>query len=186
MDGETAATLRDINLSQHFILQDRGNTVTKGGAGEIRVQSVLVMKEYWNNPSGTQEAIQNDFLLTGDVGRIGDNGHLLVVDRLKDIIVSGAENISSLEIESVLMQHPAIADVAVIGSPDEKRGEIVVAVIVANSALDTSEIGNFSRKYLSGFKLSKKILFTDTIPRNAGRKILKKQPRKMYAERSLG
>ncbi|WP_415242236.1 AMP-binding protein [Zhongshania sp.] len=172
----TAIKLTDID----------GNTVTKGGAGEICVQSDLVMKEYWNNPSGTQEAIQNDFLLTGDVGQIGDSGHLFVVDRLKDIIVSGGENISSLEIESVLMQRPAIADVAVIGSPDEKWGEIVVAVIFANSAIDTSEIGDFSRKYLSGFKLPKKILFTDTIPRNAGGKILKKQLRKMYTEPSLG
>lgn len=139
------------------------------------------MKEYWNNLSGTQEAIQNDFLLTGDIGRFDDRGYLFVVDRLKDIIVSGGENISSLEVESVLMQHPAVSDVAVIGSPDEKWGEVVVALIVASSNIDTSEIGDFSRKHLSGFKLPKKILFTDSIPRNAGGKILKNQLRKMYA-----
>lgn len=157
-----------------------GSEVAQGQVGEIRVQSNLVMKEYWNNPQATEQSLQEGFLLTGDMGRIDSRGHLFVVDRLKDIIVSGGENISSLEVESVLMQHPAVVDSAVIGAPHEKWGEIVLALLVVNSQLDVSEITDFTRKYLSGFKIPKSIIFVDRIPRNAGGKILKKNLREMY------
>lgn len=158
------------------------NSVANGEVGEICVQSDLVMKEYWNNSKATSETIQNGFLLTGDIGRFDDRGYLFVVDRLKDIIVSGGENIASLEVESVLMQHPAVIDAAVIGAPHEKWGEIVLALLVVNTDIDASEISDFSRKYLSGFKIPKCIVFIDSIPRNAGGKILKRKLREIYAQ----
>jgi long-chain acyl-CoA synthetase len=163
---------------------NEGNSVANGEVGEIRVQSDLVMKEYWNNSKATNETIQNRFLLTGDIGRFDDRGYLFVVDRLKDIIVSGGENIASLEVESVLMQHPAVVDAAVIGAPHEKWGEIVLALLVVNTDIDASEISDFSRKSLSGFKIPKCIVFIDSIPRNAGGKILKRKLREIYASPS--
>tara|TARA_R110001592_G_scaffold81854_1_gene242806 strand:+ start:82 stop:984 length:903 start_codon:yes stop_codon:yes gene_type:complete len=159
-----------------------GNPVGNGEVGEIRVQSDLVMKEYWNNPSATKESLQDSYLLTGDIGRLDERGYLFVVDRLKDIIVSGGENIASLEVESVLMQHPAVTDAAVIGAPHEKWGEIVLALLVVNRDIDASEISDFSRQYLSGFKIPKCIVFIDSIPRNAGGKILKRKLREIYAQ----
>lgn len=158
-----------------------GSEVAQGEVGEIRVQSDLVMKEYWMNTEATEEAIQNGFLLTGDIGRIDSRGYLFVVDRLKDVIVSGGENISSLEVESVLMQHPAVADAAVIGAPHEKWGEIVLALLVVTTQVNASEITEFSRKYLSGFKAPKLVIFVDSIPRNAGGKILKRKLRELYS-----
>ncbi|WP_339677395.1 AMP-binding protein [uncultured Zhongshania sp.] len=158
-----------------------GSEVAQGEIGEIRVKSDLVMKGYWNNPEATNEAIQNGYLLTGDIGRIDERGYLFVVDRLKDIIVSGGENISSLEVESVLMRHPAVADAAVIGAPHEKWGEIVLALLVVKSQVNASEISEFTREYLSGFKVPKLIVFIDSIPRNAGGKILKRKLRESYA-----
>ena len=159
-----------------------GNPVGNGEVGEIRVRSDLVMKGYWNNPAATEESIQDAYLLTGDIGRLDERGYLFVVDRLKDIIVSGGENIASLEVESVLMQHPAVADAAVIGAPHEKWGEIVVAILVVNTEVDASDISNFARIYLSGFKIPKCIVFIDSIPRNAGGKILKRKLREIYAQ----
>ncbi|GAA4095063.1 class I adenylate-forming enzyme family protein [Zhongshania borealis] len=159
-----------------------GDSVGNGKVGEIRVRSDLVMKEYWNNPEATEESIQDGYLLTGDIGRVDERGYLFVVDRLKDIIVSGGENIASLEVESVLMQHPAVADAAVIGAPHERWGEIVVAILVVNTEVDASDISNFARIYLSGFKIPKCIVFIDCIPRNAGGKILKRKLREIYAQ----
>ncbi|CAA0092551.1 Long-chain-fatty-acid--CoA ligase FadD13 [Zhongshania aliphaticivorans] len=163
------------------IIDYDGNAVKQGDVGEIRVRSDLVMKEYWNNSKATKESIQDGYLLTGDIGRIDDRGYLFVVDRLKDIIVSGGENIASLEVESVLMQHPAVTDAAVIGAPHEKWGEIVLALLVVNTDVDTAEINEFTRRYLSGFKVPKCILFIDSIPRNAGGKILKRKLRDTYS-----
>jgi acyl-CoA synthetase (AMP-forming)/AMP-acid ligase II len=161
-----------------------GSQVAQGEVGEIRVKSDLVMKEYWNNPDATDEAIQNGFLHTGDIGRIDSRGYLFVVDRLKDIIVSGGENISSLEVESALMQHPLVADAAVIGAPHEKWGEIVIALLVVKSQVSESEMMVFSRKHLSGFKAPKLVIFVDSIPRNAGGKILKRKLRELYGTSS--
>jgi acyl-CoA synthetase (AMP-forming)/AMP-acid ligase II len=164
------------------LCDSEGNSVGQGEVGEIRVRSDLVMKEYWNNPGATEESIQDAYLLTGDIGRLDERGYLFVVDRLKDIIVSGGENIASLEVESVLMQHPAVDDAAVIGSPHEKWGEIVLALLVVNRKIYASEISDFSRQYLSGFKIPKSIIFIDSIPRNAGGKILKRKLREIYAD----
>ena len=163
------------------ILDGAGNDLPKGEVGEVAIRSVTCMAGYWNLPEATAEAMTTDgYLRTGDAGYLDDDGYLFIVDRVKDMIVSGGENVYPAEVEAVLRTHPAIADVAVIGVPDERWGEAVKAVVVANGQLDPAQVIHWAREQLAGYKLPKSIDVVDALPRNAGGKVLRRELRAPY------
>lgn len=153
--------------------------------GEIEVRGPQVMKGYWNDAAATAEAIDDDgWFRTGDVGYLDADGYLYIHDRVKDMIVSGGENIYPAEVENVLMSHPAIADVAVIGVPDEKWGETAKAVVVLapDADLAPEELIAFAKQHLATFKCPTSMEVVDVLPRNPSGKILKKDLRAPYWE----
>lgn len=163
------------------ILDSEGRALPAGEVGEVAIRSVTCMAGYWNLPDATAEAMTPDgFLLSGDAGYLDADGYLFVVDRVKDMIVSGGENVYPAEVEAVLRHHPAIADVAVIGVPDERWGEAVKAVVVAKGLLDAAEVIGWAREQLAGYKLPKSIDVVDALPRNAGGKVLRRELRAPY------
>ena len=153
--------------------------------GEILVRGQQVMKGYWNNPDATREAIDVDgWFRSGDIGYLDADGYLYIHDRVKDMIVSGGENIYPAEVENVLRSHPAIADVAVIGVPSEKWGESPKAIVVLQPEAepDADGIIAFARERLAKYKCPASVDFIDVLPRNPSGKILKKDLRAPYWE----
>lgn len=164
---------------------DTSKDVAVGDVGEIWLRSVQVMKGYWKMPEATAEVIvEGGWFRSGDVGYLDKEGYCYIYDRVKDMIVSGGENIYPAEVENALMGHPAVADVAVIGVPDEKWGEVPKAVIVRNkdATVTEGEILEFARTKLAGFKCPKSVDWADALPRNPTGKILKKDLRAPYWE----
>jgi long-chain acyl-CoA synthetase len=163
-----------------------GNDVPAGQVGELWTRSHQNMAGYWNNPAATSEAITPDgWFRTGDAGFLDEEGFVFLHDRVKDMIVSGGENVYPAEVENVLAKHPAVADVAVIGVPDEKWGEAVKAIVVpADSAVDPADIEAtliaFARESLAGYKLPKSVDIAEALPRNPSGKILKRELREPY------
>jgi len=153
--------------------------VAAGDAGEIVVRGDQVISAYWERPEATAEAFVDGWFRTGDIGRFDAEGYLYVVDRRKDIIVSGGENVASLEVEDVLSAHPDIAQVAVVGVPDERWGERVVAVAVARpgTTLSEDEVLSWATGRLAGFKRPRRLLVVDELPVNASGKVLKRAVR---------
>src|SRR5207245_3563196 len=141
-----------------------------------------VMKGYWNLPDATVSTIRDGWLHTGDAGYCDTHGYLYIQDRVKDMIISGGENIYPAEIESALFGHPAVADVAVIGVPDERWGEAVKALVVLKPGAegDAAEILAYTRERLAGYKSPKSIDFIDALPRNPTGKVLKRELREQY------
>jgi fatty-acyl-CoA synthase len=133
------------------------------------------MLGYWQDVDATAAALADGWLHTGDVGRIDDDGLLTVVDRLKDVIVSGGENVASREVEAVLHAHPGVADVAVVGLPDARWGERVAAVVVRRDGepVTAEELVALARSHLAGFKVPRHVEFVAALPRNAAGKVLK-------------
>ena len=140
------------------------------------------MRGYWNRPEESARALRGGWLHTGDVGYIDDEGYLYVQDRVKDMIVSGGENVYPRVVEDVLFQHQAIADAAVIGVPDERWGETVKAVVVLRAGATTTEeeIIGFCREKLGGFELPRSVDFVEALPRNPSGKVLKRDLREPY------
>ena len=141
------------------------------------------MKGYWHNDEATREAIDEDgWFRSGDIGYLDEDGYLYIHDRVKDMIVSGGENVYPAEVENALMAHPGIADVAVIGVPHEKWGETAKAVVVRAEGTDPSpeEIIAFARERLAKFKCPTSVDFVDALPRNPSGKVLKKDLREPY------
>ena len=163
-----------------------------GVVGELWTRSSQNMKGYWRNEAATRAAVTDDgWFKTGDAGYRDEEGFLYLHDRVKDMIVSGGENIYPAEVENVLAKHPGVADVAVIGVPDAKWGEAVKAVVVPGqgSELTAQELITFAREHLAGFKLPKSVDFTEVLPRNPSGKLLKREIRAPYwegAERQIG
>ena len=159
--------------------------VPTGEVGEIWIRGPQVMKGYWNNDEATREAVDDDgWFRSGDAGYLDEDGYLYIHDRVKDMIVSGGENVYPAEVENVLMAHPGIADVAVIGVPHEKWGETAKAVVVMAPGSDPTpeEIIEFSREQLAKFKCPTSVDFVDALPRNPSGKVLKKDLRAPYWE----
>jgi long-chain acyl-CoA synthetase len=159
--------------------------VSTGEVGEIWVRSTQVMKGYWNMPEETAKAITPDgWFRTGDAGFMDEDGYLYIHDRVKDMIVSGGENVYPAEVENVLMAHPAIADVAVIGVPHDKWGETAKAIVVRAPGTDVTEdeIIAYAREHLARFKCPTSVDWADALPRNPSGKILKKDLRAPYWE----
>ncbi len=150
--------------------------------GEIIARSDGVMAGYWQQPEATAEALRGGWFHTGDMAVIAENGYILIVDRKKDIIVSGGENISSLDVEKVLLAHPGVYEAAVIPVPDQKWGEVPKAVVVAKpgSKLSEAELIEFCRSRLAHYKCPQSIEFCESLPKTATGKVLKRDLRKKY------
>jgi acyl-CoA synthetase (AMP-forming)/AMP-acid ligase II len=149
--------------------------------GEVLVRSNTVLTSYWAQPTATEEALEGGWFHTGDGGFMDDDGYLTITDRKKDVIISGGENVSSIEVEDALLHHPHIREVAVIATPDEKWGEIVTALIVTDaSEVTVEEVDVFAREHLAGYKIPRKIEFRDELPRTATGKLQKAKLREPY------
>lgn len=167
------------------VVDTLGNDVSKDGVaiGEVLARGDAVMQGYWGRSQATEAAMQDGWLHTGDVATIDHNSYLLIVDRKKDIIVSGGENISSLEVEKVLSSHPAVFEVIVIPVPDDKWGEVPKALVVlkSGSEINEAELLKYCRAHLSHYKCPHSIQFLDSLPKTGTGKLLKKELRDKYA-----
>jgi acyl-CoA synthetase (AMP-forming)/AMP-acid ligase II len=165
------------------ILDPDGNRLPPGEIGEIATRSGSNMAGYWNLPEATAKTIDSDgWLRTGDAGYMDSDCYLYICDRIKDMIISGGENIYPAEVESAICDHPDVAEVAVIGVPDEKWGEAVKAIVVMKpgKSAAASDIINFTRERIAGFKTPKSVDFIAALPRNASGKILRRHLRDPY------
>lgn len=162
-----------------------GEIVPRGERGEVCIKGPSVMKGYWNRPDATAEAIDsNGWFHSGDVGVMDDDGFLFIVDRLKDMVISGGENVYPAEVESVLYEHPKIGEVAIIGMPDERWGEAVTAVVacVEDEDVTLAELRDFAGESLAKFKLPIRLHTVDALPRNPAGKVLKFELREQFAD----
>lgn len=165
------------------LLDDGGHDVPAGAAGEIAVRAPQVMKGYWRAPGANADAFHEGWFRTGDVGRFDDAGYLSVVDRKKDIIISGGENVSSREVEDKLAAHPDVAAVAVVGAPDPRWGELVCAFVVPRPGADLTadDVLAFGRSTIGGFQQPRRVELVDELPRNGSGKVLKPELRARLA-----
>jgi long-chain acyl-CoA synthetase len=163
------------------IVDDEGRDVPPGTVGEILVRSASVMVGYWQKPEATAEVMRGGWYLTGDLGYRDDESYLYLVDRAKDMIVSGGENIYSTEVEDALASHPAVEEVAVFGVPDSRWGESVYAVVVARQPVSSEELIAHCRERIAGFKVPRHVeLLSKPLPKSAAGKILKRQLREPH------
>ncbi len=140
--------------------------VPPGMPGELILQGKNVMREYWNQPEESARTLRGGWLHTGDVATMDEEGFVYIVDRLKDMIISGGENIYPAEIEKVIAGMPGVAQVAVIGQPDPKWGEVPIAYIVAqpDSSLDEKRVQEYCHAKIARYKIPKKVNFIDSLP----------------------
>ncbi len=173
---------RPLPGTQIRIVDEADVPLPNNTIGEIVARGAQLMSGYWNLAAATKEAMRGGWLHTGDAGYIDDEGYLYIQDRTKDMIVSGAENVYPREVEDALFGHPAIADVAVIGVPDEKFGESVKAIVVlrAGENATADEIMAYCAGKIAGYKRPRSVDFIDELPRNASGKVLKKDLRAPY------
>ena len=168
------------------ILNIDGDPVEPGAVGEVVVRGPNVMQGYWNKPEQTASVLKDDAYWTGDLGYMDEDGYLFLVDRSKDMIVSGGENVYSTEVEEVIYQHPAVLEAAAFGVPDEKWGEAVWAVVVPREThhnIDPNEIVEFCRERFAGYKVPKGIdLRSDPLPKSGPGKVRKRELRAPYWE----
>ena len=165
------------------IIDEAGNLVPTGAVGEIATRSSKNMRGYWNNPDATASTIDAEgWLRTGDAGYLDEDGYLYIHDRVKDMIISGGENVYPAEVENALYSHPKVADVAVIGVPDAKWGEAVKACVVvkAGEELTEAELVAHARTLIAGYKCPKSVDFIPALPRNPSGKILRRELRAPY------
>lgn len=155
------------------IADERGNTQPPGEYGEVLVSGPTVMKAYYNNPEATAKTLQNRELHTGDIGYLDEDGDLWLVQRRSDLIVSGGENVYPVEIETILSQHPAVKDCAVVGIPHPEWGQQVAAAVVLedNSSITVTILQDYCRQHLAGYKIPRQIKFVETLPQTASGKI---------------
>jgi len=163
-------------VNPHVVVAVRrpdGALAAPGEEGEMVVGGPTVMAGYHRDRAATADAIRDGWLHTGDLGRRDGDGYFFLTGRVKDIIITGGENVSPAEVEAVLRAHPGVADVAVIGTPHPKWGEQVTAVIVRHpgAQLDGAALGDFAAARLAGFKRPRRVEFIDALPRNAANKV---------------
>ncbi len=167
------------------IADENGNEVAVGEIGEIEIRGPIVMAGYWNRPEATAETIRPDgWLRTGDAGFMDADGFFFVHDRVKDMIVSGGENVYPAEVENAILGCPGVADAAVIGVPDERWGEAVKAIVVRGAGQDPNpaDIIAYARERIAAYKAPKSVDFIDALPRNPSGKVLRRELRKPYWE----
>jgi len=154
--------------------------VQPGQIGEIVARSPQNMLGYWISPEATAMTIRDGWLHTGDAGYVDADGYLYIHDRIKDMIISGGENVYPAEVENVLFSHPAVADAAVIGVPDARWGEAVKAVVVVQAPTTETELIEYCRERIAHYKAPKSVDFVESLPRNASGKVLKRLLRAPY------
>lgn len=161
------------------VVDEAGQDVPAGEVGELIVKGPSVVRGYWRRPEATADAFKDGWLYTGDIGRKDADGFLYVLDRKKDMIIRGGQNIYSIEVENVLYQHPAVLEAAVVGVPDEVFGEQVKAVLVPKPGkrLDVEEVRDFCRRLIAVYKVPKYVEIVTALPRNPAGKVMKKQLR---------
>jgi len=187
LNGPYAGRLRSCGLAVHTaelkIVDENRQEVPRGTIGEVAGKGPTIMLGYWNNPEETAAVLQNGWYYSGDAGYMDEEGFLFIVDRLKDMIISGGENIYSAEVENVISLMPAVAEVAVIGIPDAKWGESVHAVIVprAGAALTADAVIAHCRTQIAGYKCPRSVEFRDTpLPLSGAGKVLKRELREAF------
>ncbi|MDN3017430.1 long-chain fatty acid--CoA ligase [Paenibacillus sp. BSR1-1] len=170
---------KPIFMTETRVVNEEGKDVLPGVVGEFILRSPMVMKEYYKKPEETKNTFKDGWLYTGDLATIDEEGYITLVDRKKDMIISGGENVYSVEVESVLYEHPDVLEAAIIGLPDEVWGEAVCAVIVpkVGAVINEQELRSFCRQKLAGYKVPRRIFIEKQLPRNASGKILKYQLR---------
>jgi acyl-CoA synthetase (AMP-forming)/AMP-acid ligase II len=172
-------------LMEARVVDDHGSDVKPGVVGELILRGESIMKEYYKNPEATAVTIRGGWLYTGDLCTMDVDGYITLVDRSKDMIISGGSNVYSVEIEQILYAYPDVLEAAVIGLPDEKWGETVAAIIVPKPgrSIDTDQLTAFCREHLAGYKIPRVVHFMEALPRNASGKILKFELRSRYNNR---
>jgi acyl-CoA synthetase (AMP-forming)/AMP-acid ligase II len=161
------------------IWDEHGAPVDPGERGEVVLRGPKVFTGYWRDPEATAKAFTGGWFHTGDIGVVDDDGYVYIVDRLKDMILSGGENIASSEVERVIYEHGSVVEVAVVGRPDERWGEVPVAfaVLATDATTTADEIIDHCRSQLAKFKVPKDVVFIDALPRNPSGKVLKRELR---------
>jgi fatty-acyl-CoA synthase len=169
-----ASGRRALFNTEARVVDPHGNDVEPGGTGELTLRGETVMKEYWRNPAATAEALRDGWLHTGDLATIDQDGYITLVDRIKDMIISGGRNIYSVEVENALAAHPAIAEIAIVSRKHEIYGETVVAVVnpLPGHTISLQELRDFGAGKLTSYKLPRKLVIR-SIPRNPSGKVLK-------------
>ncbi|WP_242657213.1 acyl-CoA synthetase [Mycobacterium talmoniae] len=179
-----AAGHQVLPLSEVRLVDLDNHPVPPGQRGEICVRGPQVMVGYWRNPEATAAVLDAEgWFHTGDIGQADDDGYVWVIDRVKDMVISGGENVYPAEVEDVLYGHPAIAEVAVLGTPDERWGEAVTAVVALRpgATLTLEELRDFARGKLAGYKIPLRLEFVDALPRTQSGKVVKYQLREQLA-----
>ena len=166
-----------ITSGETAVVDEKGAEVPHDGetCGEIVVRGNVVMAGYYNDPEATAQALRGGWFHTGDAAVIHPDGYIEIRDRLKDVIISGGENISSVEVEGVLLRHPAVQEVAIVGLPDERWGEAPHAFVVLKNGMTTSEeeLRQFAREHLAHFKVPQRVNFVSELPKTVTDKIQK-------------
>ena len=167
------------------VVDDAGNTLEDGGVGEICIKGATVMKGYWNNPEATAEVIKDGWFYSGDIGMLDELGFLIILDRAKDIVIRGGENIGCAEVEYAISEHPEVSEVSVYGIPEERLGEMLCCSIMlqTGSVLSCEQLTSFLNSRIAGFKIPERAFFQyEQLPRIATGKIAKKELRKKTME----
>lgn len=168
---------RPVLLTEMRVVDGEGRDVAPGEMGEVVYRSPQLCLGYWDKPQETAEAFVDGWFHSGDLVRVDEQGYITVVDRIKDVINSGGVLIASREVEDALFSHPAVAEAAVIGTPDERWVEAVTAVVVLQDEVSTADLLEHARTRLAGFKVPKSVHVVDALPKNTSGKILKRQLR---------
>ncbi|MFK8402341.1 long-chain-fatty-acid--CoA ligase [Pseudomonas sp. BGr12] len=183
--GKMYSAGRPVACAEVRIIDAEGNEVPTGTVGEIAVRGPQVMLGYWKKPEATAEALRNGWMHTGDGGYMDDEGFVYIVDRLKDMIVSGGENVYSAEVENAIASHPAVAQCAAIGIPSDKWGESVHAIVILKPGeeVPSEQIIEHCRKRIAGYKCPRSVEFRTNLPLSSVGKVLKNELRKPFWEK---
>jgi len=189
-DAETIATTSGCAIpdTEVRVVDDAGNEVPRGEPGEVVVRGYNVMRGYFEDPDQTAETIDADgWLHTGDIGVMNERGYLRITDRKKDMFIVGGFNAYPAEIENELVRHPAIAQAAVVGAPDDRLGEVGVAYVVprSGSTVEPEEVIAWAREQMANYKVPRRVEIVDALPVNASGKVLKFELRERAAKLSF-
>lgn len=172
-----------VPFVQARVVDTSGEDVRPGQVGELILRGETIMKGYWNKPEETARALRDGWLHTGDLARVDSDGYMTLVDRLKDMIITGGRNVYSVEVEHALAAHPGVLDAAVISRPHVDYGESILAVLILREgvSLTLEDVKSFCRRRIAAYKVPHDVIFVDAIPRNSGGKILKHRLRASLA-----